>query len=332
MDETQASPTTLAKVAGKPQRPARPALEFALCVIGSLGSIVFPGLCTALMVFGAWLLARKEEGRTVLAVAGCLGPGIALSFATWDYASLVLPCALAALAIALLLPGRVSITSVVVLVAALTALLIGADASLVMLQGEDFAAYVQALLDELREVMTASLTTGTSSVSASAAVDSTVELLGRTWPLIYVMRSFSCVLFGLAGLVIARRDSYQRVSAAYKRFDVPLWLVALFIVSLACLAGRVLLTGMPDIWGNVALNVIVCLRVVFFLQGFAVLLSLMDSHGWGAYRRVLAISAALLAEMSLSIMCVVGLIDVWANFRKLPRVARSVRHEASEGK
>ena len=133
MDETQASPTTLAKVAGKPQRPARPALEFALCVIGSLGSIVFPGLCTALMVFGAWLLARKEEGRTVLAVAGCLGPGIALSFATWDYASLVLPCALAALAIALLLPGRVSITSVVVLVAALTALLIGADASVVML-------------------------------------------------------------------------------------------------------------------------------------------------------------------------------------------------------
>ena len=128
MDETQASPTTLAKVAGKPQRPARPALEFALCVIGSLGSIVFPGLCTALMVFGAWLLARKEEGRTALAVAGCLGPGIALSFATWDYASLVLPCAFTALAIALLLPGRVSITSVVVLVAALTALLIGADA------------------------------------------------------------------------------------------------------------------------------------------------------------------------------------------------------------
>ena len=331
MDETHASPESLVESPGKQHRPAQPVFEFVLCVIGSLGTIVLPGVSTALMVFGAWLLARKEEGRAFWAIVGCLGPGIALSFATWDYASLVLPCALAALAIALLLPGRVSVTSVVCLIAVLTALLIGADASLLMLQGENFAAYVQALLEELRQVMTASLPTGTSSVSVSATVDSTVELLGRTWPLIYVMRAISIVLLGSLGLVVARRDSYQKVSGAFKHFDVPLWLVAVFIVSLAVLAGWVMAVGVPEGVGVVALNIILCLRLVFFLQGFAVMLSLMDSHGWGAVPRVLVISAALLIEMSLSVVCVLGLVDVWANFRKLARTGRSGRHSCGEG-
>lgn len=86
MDETQASPESLVESPGKQHRPAQPVFEFVLCVIGSLGTIVLPGVSTALMVFGAWLLARKEEGRALWAIAGCLGPGIALSFATWDYA------------------------------------------------------------------------------------------------------------------------------------------------------------------------------------------------------------------------------------------------------
>lgn len=283
------------------------------------------------MAFGAWLLAREEENRAVLAVAGCLGPGIALSFVTWDYASLVLPCALAALAIALLLPGRVSITSVVSLMAVLTALFIGADASLLMLQGEDFAAYVQALLEELRQAMTASLATTGSSVSVQATVDSTVELLGRTWPLIYVTRAVCVTVFGLCGLMIARRDSYQRVGTTFKAFDVPLWAVAAFIVCLACLAGWALSAGVPDAVGTVALNLIVCLRVLFFLQGFAVLLSLMDSHGWGAAPRVLVISLALLMEMCLSGVCVLGLVDVWANFRKLGRAGKTGRAVHGEG-
>ena len=139
------------------------------------------------------------------------------------------------------------------------------------------------------------------------------------------------MLLGSLGLIVARRDSYQRVTGAFKRFDVPLWLVAVFIVALACLAGWVMAAGVPEGVGVVALNIILCLRLVFFLQGFAVMLSLMDSHGWGAVPRVLVISTALLIEMSLSVVCVLGLVDVWANFRKLARTGRSGRHSCGEG-
>lgn len=332
MDETKDSPSAPLVPQGENRRPARPVFELVLCAIASLGSIFFPSICCALMVFGAWRLAHGEKDRTVWALAGCLVPGIVLSFATWDYASLVLPCSLAALAIALLLPGHVSIGKVLVLITVLTGLLIGADASLLMLQGESFADYVQALLEEMRYYMTASLTTGTSSVSVQATVDSTVELLGKIWPLIYVMKAAGMALVGLAGLVFARRDSLQRVYEAYKRYDIPLWVVAVFIACVACLAGWSVFGVVPEVLGVVALNVFVCMRAVFFLQGFAVMLSLMDSHGWGAIPRVLAFSAALLAEMSLSVVCVLGLVDVWGNFRKSARADQTRRLTSGEGK
>lgn len=332
MVETQDSPSTQLVSPGSSRRPARPVFEFVLCALASLGSIFSPSLGCALMVFGAWRLAHSGEGRAVWAALGCLAPGIVLSFATWDYASLVLPCSLCALAIALLLSRGVSVGGVVVLVALLCGLLIGADASLLMLQGESFAAYVQELLEELRQVMTASLTTGGSSVSVQATVDSTVELLGWIWPLIYAMRAACTVCFGLVGLAVARHDSFQKVHEAFKRCDTPLWVVALFIVSVACLAGWSVLGVLPEAVGVAALNVLICMRVVFFLQGCAVMLSLMDSHGWGFFPRVAVLSLAFLAEVSLSVVCILGLIDVWANFRKLARHDQDRRLTSGEGK
>ncbi len=332
MDEAKDSPSTQLVSSGSSQRPARPVFEFVLCALASLGSVLSPSLGCALMVFGAWRLAQSGEGRAVWAALGCLAPGIVLSFATWDYASLVLPCSLCALAIAFVLSQGVSVGKVVILVALLCGMLIGVDASLLMLQGESFAAYVQALLDELAQVMTASLTTGTSSVSVQATVDSTVGLLGWIWPLIYAMRAACTVCFGLVGLEVARRDSFQKVHEAFKRCDVPLWIVALFIASVACLAGWSVFGVLPEVVGVVALNVFICMRVVFFLQGCAVMLSLMDSHGWGFFPRVLLLSVAFIAEVSLSAVCILGLVDVWADFRKLASRDQDRRLTSGEGK
>lgn len=321
MDETQglvkADQST--KTDRKDPRPARPVLEVVLCAVSSLLTIFFPAIATAAMVYGAWLLTRREEGRAVWAAAACLVPGVALSFVSWDYGSLVLPCSIVALVVAQLLPGRVNITTVCLTVVLSSGLMVAADASLVMLLGESFAAYVQALLEEIRLIVTASLTTGTPSVAVTATVDRTVELLGMVWPLIYVSRGAVVVVGALVGLMIARRDTYQRVYQAFTRYDMPLWGVVLLIASLLGFAAEAGLAQCPEVVGVAALNVLLCLRVLFFIQGLAVGMSVMDARHWGPVCRVVAITAMLLAEMGLCAVCVFGVLDVWANFRRLAR-------------
>lgn len=319
MDETQGMvlrdqlPT-----ARKPPRPARPWLELACCVAGSFASYVFPALGTLAMVFGAWLLSREQEHKAGWAVAGCLVPGIVLSFVSWwDFGSLVLPCILCALVVALLLPGRVGFTGVVLTCLAVGAAMFGSDAAYVMAQGGDIAAYVDALLDEVRQQTVAALGGSTSSVAVSSTVDQTIEFLGKTWPLLYLVRAVGVVLLGLLGLMLARRDTCQSVYEAFLRYRVPLWGVAALVVAVALLAGESLGLQGAQAMGAVALNLLLCLRVVFFLQGMAVAMCVMDQRRWASGLRVLAIVGMMMAELGLYAVCVFGVLDVWANFRRL---------------
>ena len=321
MDETQGIVPVRQNAAGrKPQRPARPWFELLLCVVGSLGSLWFPSIGTAAMVFGAWLLARPEENRTQLAIAGCLVPGIALSFVSWEfYGSLVLPCILCALAIALLLPGRISVTSVCLVMFGTTAAMILADVSLLAGWGESLSSYVDMLLEEMRVLMVESLGGDAASVAVKATVDQTLELFGKIWPLMYVMRAAGAVLVGLFGLMLARRDTYQRVYTAFTQLDAPLWAVVVLIASIACVACQAFGVQGGELLGALGLNLLFCLRVLFFLQGLSTAMCLMDRHNWGSFSRVCAMVAMLMAELGFYAVCVFGVIDVWANFRKLPR-------------
>lgn len=320
MDERQGIvPVRDLVTARKSPRPAHPWFELMLCLFGALGSLYLPALGTMAMVYGLWLLARKEEGRMWVGVAGCLVPGIALSFVSWGfYGSLIMPCIACALVVALLLPGRITITTVGLTMIGLTAAMLMADVSLVAMEGGDFAAYVSALLQEMRELTVASLG-GTASVAVMASVDQTLEVLGKTWPLIYAFRAAGVTVMGLLGLMLARRDTYQSVYAAFKRYDMPLWTVAALVGGIACLAYSALDVQGAGAVEVVGLNVLLCLRVAFFLQGLAVAMSFMDQRRWGPFSRVFAIAFMLMAEVGLYAVCVFGVIDVWANFRRLAR-------------
>lgn len=320
MDETQAlAPIDQTPVGRKDPRPAHPWFELFLCMVGSLGTLYLPSIGTALMVYGAWLLSRKEEGRTWLALAGCLVPGIALSFVSWDLGSLVLPYSLCALAVALLLPGRIGVTSVCLVVAGTTAAMILADASMVMSWGETFAAYVDALLAEMRELLVASLGGGSADSVVTASVDQTIELFGKIWPLMYALNAVMAVLVGLVGLMLARRDTYASVYTAFLHYDVPLWAVAALIAGFVCLVWNLFGFAGSAVAEAVGLNVLFCLRALFFLQGLAVAMNLMERRGTGSLARVLVLAFMLMAELGLYAVCVLGVVDVWANFRGLER-------------
>lgn len=319
MDETHGIEPVDSKPARTFARPARPSLEVALCVLGSLLSVQLAGIGTFAMVYGAWLLFRPEEQRGLWAIAGCLVPGIALSIVSFvDFGSLVLPCAVIALAIAYVLPGRITVTNVCLTVAALAAMMAGADALFAASVGMDLPGYANALLDEAYEITVSSVSTTSSQLAAEAGIDGVYETMRMVWPLGYVAQASVVVLLGLLGLVVARKNTYAQVYAAFLRYDIPLWGVVALIAGLVCL-----LLGTTTEQGTqlepIGLMLLLVLRVLFCLQGLAVLSAWMNRRGMGFASRVIAIALALLAELSLFVVCILGVVDVWANFRKLPR-------------
>lgn len=322
MGKTQAiCPVVSDAIGRKASRPARPWLETALCVLGSLGTIVFPGLGTMAMTYGAWLLAREQEGRKALAIVACLLPGVALSFVSWAYyGSLMLPCILCALALALLLPGHIRITQVTAVILCTAAIVVAAETSFAVQMGfSGMSAYVSAQMDEVREMTLAQLSGNGSTVAITASLDQTLGLMEKLWPLMYVAQASFWTIMGLLGLAIARRDTYQRVYGAFVKFDLPLWTVVALALALVCIAASSMgaLQGVPV--EAIGLNVLMFVRVYFLLQGFAAALNLMDRRRWGMFTRVLFLTVMLLVELGFFAVSVFGVIDVWANFRKLDR-------------
>ena len=70
---------------------------------------------------------------------------------------------------------------------------------------------------------------------------------------------------------------------------------------------------------TVCATVLCSLRVVFVLQGFSVVSALETKRRMGCLTRFLITVLTVWLETMFFAMCIVGLIDIWANFRGLAR-------------
>lgn len=324
MDESSVD-TTLARSGERPTAwPVCPALEVALCVVGSLLSAFFAPVGVGLMVAGTYLLRRPEEGKAWLGVVGCLAPCIALCLVDWvNYGSLALPPVICALVMGLFLPRRMGITAACACILGLTALVMGTDAALLASLGSSLPAYVSQTFDQMAQVAQDAGGTG-AGITVSAAMQQSIDYMRRIWPLVYLGQGACSVLVGLVGLAIARRLPAARLYEAYARFDVPVWGMVLIAVCVVCWAVSLQDVPVASTLLSVALCLFICLRVLYFLQGMAVAMSLMDKRGFGSFARILVIMALLLLEGMFYVVCVLGAVDAWANFRKLPHRERGV--------
>ena len=301
-------------------RPVRPGVETAVCAAGSFLVPIFPGLGTLAMVYGAWLLFRPQEGRGLQAVVACLVPLVVLCLVSWDaLGSLVVPYAPCALVIARVLPGRSTITGFSVVAVSLKKTLLGLDAAYLASVGSDLVSQMEAVIASAKELTLATSAVGASSIQTSTVVEEVYDLMRKVWPVVYVMRAAIVVGLGFVGLALARRVSAREVYEAFKRYDVPLWVVAALVIAILCLgltsAGLVPQTPFE----SVGLCLFFCVRFLLFAQGIAVALDRADAYGLGTFARVAVVIGLTLAEMGLFAGCALGVVDVWANFRSLPR-------------
>lgn len=104
--------------------------------------------------------------------------------------------------------------------------------------------------------------------------------------------------------------------------DLSPWLVLVLVLAVAFLAAASF-TGRTGGWmAQIGWNLFGVARWTFFVQGLAVLSALHEKAGYGPGRRAFGYIVAFLAEVFVFATSLMGLVDMWVNFRRLPRDGR----------
>lgn len=293
------------------------------CVVGgatmAVGTIVpcfFVGFGVAAASYGR---DRKTRATCFVATIAAVCVACMVAYGGID-ASSVIQC-LASFAIAcLVVDDKVSVTAESAIIGAAFLALLVSDVIGAQAAGTTVQAAMGALFDEA----SAQLATGAAQI-APGQIAQAKDLFMKLWPMCYMTAAALTVLvahagarFVMLGLAAPRRKRFY-----LSGFDAPLWAVALLAVGLVLVAlGWIVPQAPPEVIVAGACAVMTA-RCYFLLQGIGVLAHLLDRTGMGRLTRALIILVALDLEVSFFVMSIWGLIDVWANFRRLDRVGTS---------
>lgn len=255
---------------------------------------------------------RAFMGAVLVAIATVVILSVAFGLSSGLVA--VPPLLTTLLLVACMCCGAAGVTSVSAVVAVGTLASLAIDAFTLSGQGYSVADVTCGLL---METVRASAGSGIDANMVVATVEPVVTAL---WPLVYVMTVMVNVLgAGVGALVAAPRVNGVRHLPQIARFDAPLWSVGVLALSVLGLGAS--FAGIP--YANVVLTVsatvLMSVRFIFAAQGLGVLSDKLLRLRMGCMLRPLIICFAVWVEAMSFILSIVGLIDVWANFRKLPR-------------
>lgn len=286
-----------------------------MVVLGGICALFIPFAAILLMAYGMRELMEEKGGRGA-GLAFLEGAALSVISLTSDLASAMLLASIVVvcfgIACCMWRGATVTNVSVAVLVAALASF--GADAVLAASAGLPPNANA---VSYLTEGLSASFGKGIEGEMLVRQLGQLVDLL---WPFIYVSASaFDALLAGIGSLLMRSRVTGQAKPASLSRFDAPMWSIGVFSIALVCLGAS--FTGFPEagILRTASVTALMGVRIIFALQGFAVMSALMIRKRMGCMTRAVCIFIIFWSEMMFFIMSIIGLIDVWANFRKLAR-------------
>ena len=161
------------------------------------------------------------------------------------------------------------------------------------------------------------------SAGLDADVRSLVEWAVRTfWPAAFSTTALIEFLCAYAGCGLAARRLRDRKVEwpDFGLYDLPLWVVAVFVASLAgCAAWYTHQEATGNALLMVSGNVLLTVRYALAAQGLAVLAWQTRNRKVPTPTAVVVILVAMYLEAQFIVMSVVGLLDIWGNFRHLPR-------------
>ena len=255
-----------------------------ICALGGVIAAHIPMLgCFAIGCGAVITLAAHSPAQSIATLVCTLLPaGVAAAVAqVATVPSVLVACAIGIGTAWAASRNRLSLSVSFALIGCGTLALIGVD--VIQLQLMDSS--VADMITQLVNVYASSI--GVASVSAATQIEALRATLQVYWP--------------SANLVVA-------------------WLVGVLVADIFGLAA----VGIgPQAYSNVvnmiSANVLVALRIAFAVQGFAIIAWPIQTKHVGAFAGVCTIVAGLFLEDQFYVMTILGLVDVWKNFRLLPR-------------
>ena len=294
-------------------------LGYLFCVLGGLATTASPLAAALFAGFGMTVVSSgRPNSARALGVLACAIPALVmgLQLDASSLASALVTCCLAAAVAIAVCERRASAGALCAFAGMATLVQLGCDALLAASQGTDLISSMSSLMDSYLGQLQG-LYTGSPEALALAQ-----EILRVVWPVAYVIPQIAALLLAYLGVQIASTRMGERnvELPRFAEFDLPLWVVAVFVGGLVALA--VVLTagfGTTSLAFMVVANVILAVRFALTAQGLAVLFWIVREKKPSRLMAVLATVAALYLEVQFIVMSIVGLLDVWANFRHLER-------------
>mgnify|MGYP002608759248 FL=1 len=292
------------------------ALWFAL---GSFASFVIPFFGVVMMGYGAreLLEARGPRGFLFAVAEGIVITAVAL-FANSGMGMLLVGEVLCVLGVVWCMRNHAATLAGICAVIVATALVnIGIEAAVATAAGSSLSQVVDGLLAYMVSVAQDAAGTG---IQAELIVRQIAPVFKALWPFTYVASAGMDALAAGIGsyLMYVRTSGIPRVPAI-AAFDMPMWPVGVLIASILGLSAS--LSGFPgaEVLLSASVTALMSVRFIFAIQGFAVVLTFANRFRFGCLGRTLLLVLSIWLETMFFIVSIVGLIDVWANFRKLTR-------------
>lgn len=304
------------RILGRPPKEMSGALWFAL---GSFASFVIPFFGVVMMGYGAreLLEARGPRGFLFAVAEGIVITAVAL-FANSGMGMLLVGEVLCVLGVVWCMRNHAATLAGICAVIVATALVnIGIEAAVATAAGSSLSQVVDGLLAYMVSVAQDAAGTG---IQAELIVRQIAPVLKALWPFTYVASAGMDALAAGIGsyLMYVRTSGIPRVPAI-AAFDMPMWPVGVLIASILGLSAS--LSGFPgaEVLLSASVTALMSVRFIFAIQGFAVVLTFANRFRFGCLGRTLLLVLSIWLETMFFIVSIVGLIDVWANFRKLTR-------------
>ena len=297
-------------------------------VLGSIGSAYAasaPVLSSVVIAFGVAVAigggGRLERAVSLISalVAGVVGTY--LLFGTYEIPMTVVSVLCAFLLAWGYVSDRLRTGWLLLAAAAVTCIMIGIDTVSTSMQGTSITDLVASMVDE---AVTSSM--GSLDMEGKAVLLETRDQMMAYWPTVYFTVALGIVVCSLFGAWTGARTCMLPVSSdGVYRYDVPLCVAELFAVGVAAQLLGPFLPAWQEETAMVGANVVMCTRIVLAQQGISVLLWRMRERRVAVLFATLGVLSAVWLEMSFALASVVGLLDVVANFRHLPRNRMDLR-------
>jgi len=305
------------------------------------GAILVGGLLAPMVpvlgmpIVGVGLSALFHRGRSATAAFAVGVTVLAGTFLAVADAVFLIPSLVGLLMVVVRMKTCPALSGVLALTLTFGLGAVGSAALHAMLQGTTF-------LDRTREAAEMAVDT-LATVAGGAVADGTLygvqidglaDLMFRLWPVDYFVTALmsATLTVAAAGWAATRVGARVRRLPRIDRLDLSPHVLWPFIGAFALMAAGRIAGEAAGPLSTAGLNLLLGVRLLLLAQGLGVVAAFYRRFGLGRLARGTGYVLLVLADSILPLVSMVGLIDFWANFRKLPREdsnrAEEVEHKA----